>query len=121
VTMEVVQSEAGLNRGVLEKALEDRWDCDPGTCFCTRPVKHPDPAIVPEGSVVSKLQTNETVTVDTTVRGPAGVLAKLKGYFVNNYQLINHPDFTVGEQAWGGVVQNIVGGGKGQCDGRGGG
>ena len=31
--MEVVQSWAGLNRGELEKALEDRWNCDPGTCF----------------------------------------------------------------------------------------
>jgi hypothetical protein len=51
---EVVQSLAGLNRGVLEKALEDRWNCDPGTCFCTRPGKHPEPTIVPEGSVKSQ-------------------------------------------------------------------
>jgi hypothetical protein len=29
VTTEVVQSGTGLNRGVLEKALEDRWSCDP--------------------------------------------------------------------------------------------
>ena len=54
MTTEVVQSGTGLNRGVLEKALEDRWDCDPETCFCARPCKHPDPAIVPEGSVKSR-------------------------------------------------------------------
>jgi hypothetical protein len=39
---------------VLERALEDWWNCDPGTCFCTRPGKHPEPAIVPEGSVTSQ-------------------------------------------------------------------
>ena len=54
VTTEVVQSWTGLNRGVLEKALEDRWNCDPGMCFCTPPGKHPEPAIVPEGSVKSQ-------------------------------------------------------------------
>jgi hypothetical protein len=54
VTTEVVQSWTGLNPGVLKKALEDRWNCDPGTCFCTRPGKHPEPTIVPEGSVKSQ-------------------------------------------------------------------
>jgi hypothetical protein len=44
VTPEVVQSGTGLNRGVLETTLEDRWNCD----------THPEPAIVPEGSVKSR-------------------------------------------------------------------
>jgi hypothetical protein len=48
---------------------------------------------------VSKLHTDETVTKDTTILGPAGVLAKLKGYFVDNYQSINHLEVTIGEQA----------------------
>ena len=34
--------------------MEDRWNCDPETCFCARPCKHPDSAIVPEGSVKSR-------------------------------------------------------------------
>lgn len=44
----VVQSWAGLDRGVLEKALRDWWNSDPGTCFCKHPGKHPEPVIVPE-------------------------------------------------------------------------
>jgi hypothetical protein len=40
VTTEVVQSGTGLNRGVLETTLEDRWN--------------PEPAIVLEGSVKSQ-------------------------------------------------------------------
>ena len=40
VTAEVVQSGTGLNRGVLETTLEDRWN--------------PEPAIVLEGSVKSQ-------------------------------------------------------------------
>ena len=55
-----------------------------------------------DAGLVSKLQTDETVTADTTVRGPAGVLAKLKGYFVDDYPLINRRhDFTVCKQARG--------------------
>jgi hypothetical protein len=54
VTTEVVQSGTGLNREVLEKALEDQWSCDPETCFRARSGKHPDPAIVPEGSMKSR-------------------------------------------------------------------
>jgi hypothetical protein len=42
-----------------------------------------------DASLVSKLQTDVTVTADTTVRGEAGVLEKLKKYFFDDYPLIN--------------------------------
>ena len=55
-----------------------------------------------DACLVSKLQTDETVTVATTVRGAAGVLEKLKKYFLNDYPLINRRhDFTVCKQARG--------------------
>ena len=38
--------------------------------------------------LVSKLQTDESVTKETTVRGPTGILAKLKGYFIYDYPLV---------------------------------
>jgi hypothetical protein len=48
------------------------------------------------------LQTDATVTADTTVKGEAGVLEKLKKYFFDDYPLINRRhDFTVCKQARG--------------------
>jgi hypothetical protein len=55
-----------------------------------------------DASLVSKLQTDMTVTAETEVRGEAGVLEKLKKYFFDNYPLINcRHDFTVCKQARG--------------------
>jgi hypothetical protein len=54
-----------------------------------------------EADLALKLHTDETVTMNTTVRGPAGVLAKLRGYFIDNHRLMNRPDFTIREQARG--------------------
>jgi hypothetical protein len=44
VTTEVIQSGTGLKRGVPETTLEDLWNCN----------THPEPAIVPEGSIKSR-------------------------------------------------------------------
>ena len=51
---EVVQPWTGLNRETLEKALENRWNCDPGTYFCKPLEKPPEPVAVPEGSAKSQ-------------------------------------------------------------------
>jgi hypothetical protein len=42
-----------------------------------------------DASMVSKLQTDESITEDTLVRGTGGLLETLKNYFVDKYHLIN--------------------------------
>ena len=49
-----MQFWTGLDPEVLETALTDRWNKNPGTCFCKCPGKHPEPVIVPEGPVRSQ-------------------------------------------------------------------
>jgi hypothetical protein len=60
VAKEVVPSWTDLTRGVLEKALTDRWNQDPGVCFCRIPGKHPEPVTVPEGYVKSRRSVFDT-------------------------------------------------------------
>ena len=49
----------------------------------------------PNTCLVSKLQTDVSVRKETTLRGLAGVLAKLRGYFVADYPMVNcRQDFT---------------------------
>ena len=48
-----------------------------------------------DANMVSKLQTDDSVTSETPVRGPDGLLEKLEGYFFDDYPLINRRhDFT---------------------------
>ena len=55
-----------------------------------------------DACLVSKLQTDETVKALTPIQGAAGVLEKLKKYFLDDYPLINcRHDFTVCKQARG--------------------
>ena len=55
-----------------------------------------------DASMVSKLQTDESITEDTLVRGTGGLLEKLKNYFVDDYPLINcRHNFTTCKQARG--------------------
>lgn len=52
--------------------------------------------------LLSKLETDETVTADTAVRGEAGVLSKLRQYFFNDYPLmVRRHHFTECVQARG--------------------
>ena len=50
--------------------------------------------------MVSKLQTDDSVTPETLVMGHDGLLEKLESYFVDDYPLINHRhDFTTCKHA----------------------
>ena len=60
VVKEVVPQWSNLTRGVLEKALTDRWNQDPGVCFCRVPEKHPEPITIPEGYVKSRRSVFDT-------------------------------------------------------------
>ena len=52
--------------------------------------------------MVSKLAKDESVTEETEVRGPKGLLEKLENYFVDDYPLINRRhDFTKCKQVRG--------------------
>ena len=54
--------------------------------------------------MVSKLQTYNSVTMETPVWGPDGLIEKLESYFVDDYPLINRRhDFTTCKQARGEV------------------
>ena len=54
--------------------------------------------------MVSKLQTYNSVTMETPVWGPDGLFEKLESYFVDDYPLINRRhDFTTCKQARGEV------------------
>ena len=59
--------------------------------------------------MVSKLQTYNSVTMETPVWGPDGLFEKLESYFVDDYPLINRRhDFTTCKQARG-EVYTVVG------------
>jgi hypothetical protein len=48
-----------------------------------------------EAGLVSKLRTDVSIGTETEVQGPDGVLAKLKGYFIADYPMVNRRhDFT---------------------------
>ena len=54
----------------------------------------------------SKLDTDETINKDSPVRGPTGILIKLKQYFLDDYQLmVRRHDFTECKQARGEVFK----------------
>jgi hypothetical protein len=55
-----------------------------------------------DAGLISKLETDETINVDSPVRGATGILSKLKQYFLNDYPLmVRRHNFTECKQAQG--------------------
>ena len=57
---EVPQLQTDLTHDEMEEVFRERWNRDPGECFCKNPGKHPEPVVVAKGYIKGRRSVFDT-------------------------------------------------------------